>query len=880
VAKDSQGTWIATDEVLIQVVGDLWMFYTSADGLPADRVRKVAPDDREVWAATPRGLGRMDRSARRWETLTAPDPLPSNNVYSVAVDDRYAWVGTDRGAARYDKVSRSWTRVTNSSGPGKRIVYDILSLGRQVWFATNQGMFTFDRVTGQWRQLGIQEGLDLGDVFEIDQVGESLWFFCRQGLARFDLRTRAVSTFTKDQGLPSPQITSFASVAGEIWIGTPEKMVVYSPSSDAISDFIYARGMPKGAVTGIEVALPYVWVSTTEGLGVFNTLQKVWEEKRKEDGLASNHIEGMTLTGSILVLLQPGMYQGYKIQQDDWQKFSIADVWAGRLGSAAEPSRVKFNLELTLSGEGNYTKSGGSGSGWDGPSQLIPDLRLGIGTELEEGRTLDASVRLDAGDITTGGIREYDAELRFQGNADDNLKQLLISDELPLRGSENEHDLLDDAWLEGIGVIHKIGSKEGRRKDPITVEAEAGLRRGIRQREFFRGGIDFSYRLAKQYITPASDLVKVDGMILERGVDYIITHTTGQLTFLNPDQVNALSLIEITYTYEQIPRKGTAGRSILEMLPWDNELGGFVRSGAPTYVTDESGLYKQIDGAAPKYIDRGWLESVYQTYEQGSTEVKTEIHDMGTPENALDIFDYDRPVSYVMLWENQDSIALLDESSSTSYAIKMWMDRFYVELTLDEKSRSAEILITLFAQAISTKGDLSGTLMDSLRPLIGHLRLGVNPSDNFGMGVGYLGSQDLYDQSVSNRLGVNPNRYQLATVDAWSDHSLGSGNYGGHLQTFVQAARGNSRFDNRDHQGTATSGNIIYNVWMGKPNRRTTRPWAAATLLWEPLPTTFGPTPHFHRCAGCRFKFWPITNSLISVRNCRTILRRLGSIKT
>jgi len=831
VARDAQGTWICTDEALIQVVGDLWIFYTSADGLPSDRVRMVASDTREVWAATPRGLGRMDRSSRRWMAHTAPDPLPSDNVFSVAVDDRYVWVGTAKGAVRYDKQTRDWARLTEPQGPQDQPVFDILSAGKSVWFATARGVYLFDRQTRQWRHFGEQEGFNLGEVYEIAQMGESLWFFCQRGLVRFDLRSRAVSTFSQKEGLPSPVVTAFGAVQGDIWIGTDQGLVVYSPGADAISPFIYEKGMPQGAVRGIEVSLPWVFVGTDSGLGMFNTLQKVWEEKREADGLRSPDTAGLALAGTTLILLQPGTYQGYMISRDEWLTYSVDDVWSGKTGGKKEASAIRLNLELTVSGEGSYSLSQGS-SDWEKSAQFIPELRLGMGASLEGGRSLDASVRMDMGDVmpdiergfidsldrpggiflersakVEGGLRDYDLEVRFRGNEDDTIKELLLSDEVPLLGEENRHDLLDHAWLEGLGVYQRLGERGEREKDPVEVEAEAGLRRGVRMREFFRGSIDLTCQLQKQYITPESYVVKVDGMILERGVDYIVTHTTGQLTFLNPDRVNALSLVEITYTYEQIPRKGTDARSILEMLPWDNELGNFTRDGQPAYVTDESGLYYQIDGAAPKYIDRGWVESVFVKYIQSSTGVEVNIHDMGTPENARDMFDYDRPVSYVVLWEEPDSVALLDQSLPSGYAVKMLMDRYYVELSIDEKSRSSEILIELFAKAIKTKGSLEGTNIDSLRPLVGRLHVGVNPSDRFGFGGGYLGSQDVSDREVTDRFGVYPARYEMAMADLWTNHAIGGGPYGGKLSSFFQL--GGSRAE--ASSGRAASGNLIYN---------------------------------------------------------------------
>lgn len=809
VASDSQGTWIATDEALIRVVGDLFTFYTSANGLPGDRVRMVAPDDREVWVATPRGLGRMDRNSRRWETFHAPEPLPSDNVYSVAVDDRFAWVGTSKGVVRWDKLAKRWEPFGHQQGTKEFAVFDILSSGKTVWFATEKGLMRFGRQTGEWQRYGPQEGLTIGPVLELMRVGESLWLLGREGIARFDLRSEAVSTFKQSEGLPSNLVTAFAPVAGETWISTDKGIVVYKPGSDAISPFLYGKGMPPGEVVGIQVSMPWVWVATDKGLGLFNTRTKVWEEKRTEDGLAKGSILGMAMAGSMLVLLQDKTYQGYQTQRDDWVTFPIEDIWEGKTSGAGDSSSVRLNFELIASGDGNLSWSGDD---FTHNEQIVPDMRLGAGAALDEGRTIDSSVRLDFGDATESGIREYDAEFRFRGNDKDTLRELILSDELRLRDSEDQHDLVDDAWLEGIGVYQRMGNSDTRKTDPVTVDAELGLRRGVRVREYFRGSIDYTYQLGHQYITARSEVVKVDGQILDRDVDYIITHTTGQLTFLNPDKVNALSLIELTYTYEQVPRKDTASASILEMLPWDKEIGGFARSSSPVYVSDETGLYKKIDGGAPKYLDRGWMESVFQDYVQGSTSLSIQINDMGSAQNAQEIFDYDKPISYVVLWDEPDTTAVLDESLASSYAVKMRMDKYYVELSIDEKSKSAEILIDLFAQAVRTKGDLSGTSLDRFRSLAGRVRLGVNPSDHFGLGMGALFSSDLENDEVSVTTGLSRRSFGLGTVDFWTSHRLGSGAWGGDLSSFAQFGYGRSSdVLSEEVLGRAFAGNVVYN---------------------------------------------------------------------
>jgi len=75
----------------------------------------------------------------------------------------------------------------------------------------------------------------------------------------------------------------------------------------------------------------------------------------------------------------------------------------------------------------------------------------------------------------------------------------------------------------------------------------------------------------------------------------------------------------------------------------DNEVGTWVQTGGVELITDETGLYNRIDGAAPKYIDRGWVSSVYVNYSQGSRVIPVAIHDMGTDANAQAIYNYSLP---------------------------------------------------------------------------------------------------------------------------------------------------------------------------------------------------------------------------------------------
>jgi hypothetical protein len=144
---------------------------------------------------------------------------------------------------------------------------------------------------------------------------------------------------------------------------------------------------------------------------------------------------------------------------------------------------------------------------------------------------------------------------------------------------------------------------------------------------------------------PGTDRVYVDGELLNNGTDYTIVYPAGQLHFLNPERIDDLSVITVEYERDLMPKKDLGNLSLSARLPATNEIGTWALSGTPTIVSNDTALYNQIDGGAPKYIDRGWMSSVYATYQQGGGSIQVAIHNMGNADNAQALFNFDLPVS-------------------------------------------------------------------------------------------------------------------------------------------------------------------------------------------------------------------------------------------
>ena len=78
--------------------------YTTADGLPDDRVEDLLEDaDGGLWVATASGLGRFDADGLPPSVFTTAHGLPSDCIQCLWQDGRrHLWVGTEAGVARYD----------------------------------------------------------------------------------------------------------------------------------------------------------------------------------------------------------------------------------------------------------------------------------------------------------------------------------------------------------------------------------------------------------------------------------------------------------------------------------------------------------------------------------------------------------------------------------------------------------------------------------------------------------------------------------------------------------------------------------------------------------------------------------------------------------
>jgi hypothetical protein len=113
-------------------------------------------------------------------------------------------------------------------------------------------------------------------------------------------------------------------------------------------------------------------------------------------------------------------------------------------------------------------------------------------------------------------------------------------------------------------------------------------------------------------------------------------------------------------------------------------------------VNSDAELYNQIDGGAPKYIDRGWQGSSYANYRKGDRLVQVAVHDMAAADHAEALFVFDLPVSRATV--DGAANTAIDMGLPTGYRSQAYVGKFYIEIAIDDRSDDALAAVQEFTK--------------------------------------------------------------------------------------------------------------------------------------------------------------------------------------
>lgn len=738
VGDPREGVWLGVGELFVYQSNDKWSVFTAGA-----TVNKLATDGTVVWIATDDGAIKLDSGSRGATRFGIEEGLPSQAIASIAVDERFVWFATNKGLARYRKLDRSWRVFTEADGLPHRAVNDILVIGRQVWLATRGGLALYDTDVDGVRGFGGAAGDDMVELF---LVGEDL--FCRTdaGLSRFRPRTRTFSNFSFAE-MGATELRAWVIDGGQLWLGTDNGLVSFQTTSDTFLPFPQQSSLASRSIRGLELLSDYLFITTDAEVAQFHKVNKSFQRYTVADGLTMHpSVVGSLLSGGVFTVLFGDGAATYVVARDVWTSRSL------------ETTQAEKATKARFFGRGNASVP------YDAVSRSLDEQRFstaeggfGFSHRFDPRRSLDVSGRLNYGQLELPGIREVTARIDYQGAPDDTLRELKAEDSYKYQTREEG---LDRALVLRGGEMKLAADGNG----PNST-ATGGLRRGTAVRDFINGAKQSVVPLSHRYILPGSERVRVDGELLTNGTDYTVIYPAGQLAFLDLERVDELSVIEVEYEVDLQPRKGLGVLSLLDLLPADREVGDWTRSGEARMISDETSLYAQIDGAAPRYLDRGWMKSVFVEYRQGGRTVTVSIHDLGTDANARTLYDVDLPPAREAV-EGRPNV-VLDLGLATSYAVKAVLGTYYLELAIDEKSDAARQSIKLFAIQILDRSTGAGANVPGETPeWLLAWRIAQKPLEGLETGLRFV--------KVVGTGTTGPNRNFLTAMgDARYEHSVG-----------------------------------------------------------------------------------------------------------
>ncbi len=141
-----------------------------------------------------------------------------------------------------------------------------------------------------------------------------------------------------------------------------------------------------------------------------------------------------------------------------------------------------------------------------------------------------------------------------------------------------------------------------------------------------------------------------------------------------------------------------------DLLPYDDQIPGWVKNGPPQTAQTEEELFGLINGAAPPYIENGFVECVFQDYlgeiAQEEAALTARVFDQGTAENAQIIYQI-VGTGLETDWDGAGSEARINYNLPFNFTLEFWRNRFYVYLVIDREADSLQALQTIQAFAVT-----------------------------------------------------------------------------------------------------------------------------------------------------------------------------------
>ena len=148
--------------------------------------------------------------------------------------------------------------------------------------------------------------------------------------------------------------------------------------------------------------------------------------------------------------------------------------------------------------------------------------------------------------------------------------------------------------------------------------------------------------------------------------------------------------------------------SLKKVIPKELERQGWTVEEEPLIASDEATLSLIINGAAPRYMELGTRKAAFVTYEKDGIFLMLEIYETDSEKNSEKIFSEFASDASLPL-KKPGTRARFTKEMGGSCMMEYFQDRFYVRVSIMQKSEKAKDAIRACADAVSGRiSEISG----------------------------------------------------------------------------------------------------------------------------------------------------------------------------
>lgn len=249
--------WACTTGGLVHYANGKFRTYTTADGLPVNKVRAgIETRDGAIWVGTPEGVSRFSNG--RFKNFISGKGFPGKGATTFAEDASGAlWIGSDNRLIRYEHGAFSVFRFRQAGALPQPVDSIAISpAGEFVVAMGENGVYRFKDNTFLPLQPNPFPG-KLAISVQFDHEGNLWAFYYGGGVVRIHNGQQA--TYTSQNGLPNNSVmTALDDREGNLWIGSEEGGLIELQDLPVVN-----WGPPEGLPTAI------VWAVMQDRRGDF-----------------------------------------------------------------------------------------------------------------------------------------------------------------------------------------------------------------------------------------------------------------------------------------------------------------------------------------------------------------------------------------------------------------------------------------------------------------------------------------------------------------------------------------------------------------------------------------------------------------------------------